>query len=66
MIMIIKHNAQFELHASLVPYGSQQSLELSQFWPKEHPHHRLILQVLLSDAELAVFSQFLAKRGGAL
>jgi hypothetical protein len=64
--MIIKQNEQFELHASLTPYNGQQSLVLSQYWPKaQHPHHRQILQVLLSDSELATFSVFLASKGGA-
>lgn len=65
--MIIKHTAQFELHASLTPYRGQQSLVLSQFWPEaQYPHHRQIHQVLLSDAELAIYSQFLAMTCGVL
>ena len=58
--MIIKQNEQYELHASLTPYNGQQSLVLSQHWPKaQHPHHRQILQILLSDKERATFSAFL-------
>ena len=64
--MIIKQNEQFELHASLTPCNDQQSLVLSQYWPKaQHPHHRQILQVLLSEDECAIFSDFLAGNGGA-
>ena len=58
--MIIKQNEQYELHASLTPYNGQQSLVLSQHWPKaQHPHHRQILQILLSDEQRATFSAFL-------
>jgi hypothetical protein len=61
MTMIIKQNEQYELHATLTPCNSQQSLVLSQHWPKaQHPHQRQILQVLLSDEERARFSAFLA------
>lgn len=65
--MIIKRNEQYELHASLTPCNGQQSLVLSQFWPKaQHPHHRQILQVLLSDIELAAFSDFFESNGSAV
>lgn len=58
--MIIKQNEQFELHASLTPCNGQQSLVLTQFWPKaQHPHHRQILQVLLTGDQLAGFAAFL-------
>jgi hypothetical protein len=64
--MIIKQNEQYELHASLTPYNGQQSLVLSQHWPKaQHPHHRQILQILLSEDERAIFIDFLAGNGGA-
>lgn len=64
--MIIKQNQQYELHATLTACSSQHSLELSQLWPQAlHPHHRKILQVLLSDGALALFSQILANPGGA-
>jgi hypothetical protein len=64
--MIIKQNWQYELHATLTPYNGQHSLELTQLWPQaQHPHHRKILQVLLSDAELAVFRDFLEVDRGA-
>lgn len=64
--MIIKQEEQYELRATLTAYNGQHSLELGQLWPKaRHPHHRKILQVLLSDAELELFSQFLANTGGA-
>lgn len=63
--MIIKQNEQYELHASLTSYNGQHSLELTQLWPQaQQPHHRKILQVLLSDAELAVFRDFLEIDGG--
>lgn len=62
--MIIKKNEQFELHASLTTCNGQQSLVLSQFWPKaQRPHHRQILQVLLSNEERAILCEFL--NGGA-
>jgi hypothetical protein len=58
--MIIKQNEQYELHASLTTYNGQQSLVLSQHWPKaQHPHHRQILQVLLSDEDRTTFAAFL-------
>jgi hypothetical protein len=64
IVMIIKQNKQYELHATLQRYNDQHSLTLSQRWPKAlHPHQRQILQVLLSDAELATFAEFLATTG---
>lgn len=62
--MIIKQSAQYELHATLTPYGHQQSLVLSQIYPQaQRPRHQQILQVLLTDDELAVFSAFLSGKG---
>ncbi len=64
--MIIKQNWQYELHATLNPYNGQHSLEITQLWPQgQHPHQRKILQVLLSDEELAVFRDFLEVDRGA-
>lgn len=62
--MIIKQNAQYELHASLTPYGEQFSLTLSQIYPQaQRPRHQRLLQVLLNEDELAVFSAFLTGKG---
>jgi len=64
--MIIKQNAQYELHATITPYGKHHSLVLSQIYPQaQHPRSQQILQVLLTDDELAGFSTFLARNGGA-
>jgi len=62
--MIIKQNAQYELHAAITRYGEQHSLVLSQIYPQAQcPRHQQILQVLLTDDELAVFSAFLSGKG---
>lgn len=62
--MIIKQNAQYELHATLTPYGKQHSLTLSQIFPEaQQPRHQRLLQVLLTDEELAAFSAFLTRKG---
>lgn len=59
--MIIKQNEQYQLHATLTPYKDQQSLVLSQVWPQaQHPNQRQILQVVLDQAELEAFGQFLS------
>jgi len=36
--MIIKQNAQYELHATLTPYGEQHSLTLSQIFRRLNSH----------------------------
>ena len=62
--MIIKQNSQYELHATLTPYGHQHSLVLSQIHPQaQRPRQQQILQVLLTDDELAFFSAFLSGEG---
>lgn len=59
--MIIKQNPQYELHATLTPYGQQYSLTLSQIFPEANrPRHQQLLQVLLTDDELAIFRDFLS------
>ena len=64
--MIIKQNAQYELHATLTPYGHQQSLVLTQIHPQaQQPRHQQIVQVLLNTDELASFAAFLSCPGGA-
>jgi hypothetical protein len=66
VILIIKQNEQFQLNATLTPCGNQHSLAFSQFWPKaQNPHHRHILQVLLTNEELEIFSRFLARKVSA-
>lgn len=62
--MIIKQNAHYESHATLTPYRNQHSLTLNQIFPQaQRPCQQQILQVLLNDDELAVFSAFLTGQG---